>query len=202
MKGRDAAGLKEVLEAYAVNPLEYLSRIAAVQAGRWFAETLNEKFASVMPVFEELLQAEFKSGDEEGYLNFEKAFFEYVEGSKDQDLVNFSRKHLRVVDRKSPGLPTLIERAMNVLNDAGFEFSMELAKRINKRRATMFHSSIVMSDKDVTAFYEETSAVTAMLMLLTLRNLGVDLKMLPSHHSFTSNFRQFAKKPSAPEEGA
>lgn len=123
-----------------------------------------------------------------------RAFFEYVDAAKDPAIRKFARKHLEVKQRKSPGLPTLIERATSVLNEAGFTFGSDLPKRINKRRATMFYSSPLMDERDVKAFYEETSAVTAMLTLLTLRDFGVDLLLLSDHHSGMGDFRQFMKR--------
>jgi hypothetical protein len=58
----------------------------------------------------------------------------------------------------------------------------------------MFHSSGLKDDGDVTVFYEETSAVTAILMLLTLRDLGVDLGLLSRHYAGIGDFRQFMKE--------
>ena len=197
MKSRDAAGLKEVLEVYAANQFDIPTRIAAVQTGRWFGGTLNEKFAAVMPVLEELLKARFKSGEETSYLASEQAFFAYVDAAEDPTVGEFARKHLEVKDRKSPGLPTLIARATRLLNDAGFVFGADLPKRINKRRATMFHSSPLMDEGDVKAFYEEASAATAMLTLLTLRDLGVDLSPLSGHYPGMRDFSQFMKRPNA-----
>lgn len=194
MKGQDGASLKEVLKVYADNPFDFITRISAVQTGRWFGDSLNEKFGAVMPVLEEYLKAHFTSGDEESYLASERAFFDYVDAAKDPAIREFARKHLEVRQRKSPGLPTLIERATSVLNKAGFTFGSDLPKRINKRRATMFHSSPLMDERDVKAFYEETSAVTAMLTLLTLRDFGVDLTLLSDHHSGMGDFRQFMKR--------
>lgn len=198
MKGRDAAGLKEVVEAYAADQFDFATRIAAIQTGRWFGGTLNEKFATVMPVLEELLKARFRSGEETSYLASEEAFFAYVAAAGDPLISEFSRKHLEVKRRKSPGLPTLLERAIEVLNDAGFFFGADLPKRINKRRGTMFHSSPLMDAGDVKAFYEEATAATAILTLLTLRDLGVDLAPLSSHYPGMRDFSQFMKRRDAP----
>ncbi|WP_157136846.1 hypothetical protein [Sphingomonas sp. PAMC 26617] len=197
MKGRDAAGLKEVLEVYAANQFDIPTRIAAVQIGRWFGGTLNERFASVMPVLEELLKARFKSGEETSYLASEQAFFDYVDAAEDPAVGEFARKHLEVKNKKSPGLPTLITRAIKVLNDAGFEFGADLPKRINKRRASMFHSSPLIDGGDVQAFYEEASSATAMLTLLTLRDLGVDLAPLSGHYPSMRDLSQFMKHPNS-----
>jgi hypothetical protein len=117
MKGRDAAGLKAVMEVFAGNQADIATRIAAVQAGRWFAVTLNEKFAAVMPVLEELLKARFKTGEEVSYLASEEAFWALVDAADDPAIGKFARKHVEIRARKSPSLPMLIDRAMAVLNE-------------------------------------------------------------------------------------
>ncbi|MCH7725784.1 MAG: hypothetical protein IH991_04785, partial [Planctomycetes bacterium] len=191
VRGRDGAGLEQVVAGYAANPSDIVNRIHAIQIGRWFGSTLNDKFAAVMPIFEECLKAKYRLAPELTYMEAEAKFFAYVDSSGDPDLIEFSKKHLEVKDRKSPSLSTLIGRALDELNAAGFRFDLKLASRIAKRRATMFHSAPLMSDNDVREFYTETRAVTAALMLLTLRDLAVDISQLPQAYNAMNDFTPF-----------
>lgn len=197
MNGRDAAGLQEVLQVLADARFDLPTRIAAVQTGRWFGATVNDRFAAVMPVLEECLKARFPTKDETSYVASEKDFFAHVDASIDPDVREFSRKHVVVKDRKAPSLTTLVGRAMVYLNDGGFAFAAELAKRIADRRAAMFHSSPTFDDVAVQRFHEETTAATAILMLLTLDDLGVDLQPLSSHFHALGDISPFMRPPSS-----
>lgn len=193
MNGRDSAGFSKILHAFVQNRDNFPSRIAAIQTGRWFGGTVNDRFAAVMPVLEEYLKENFQNDEENSYIALEQAFFAHVDASNDPDIREFSRKHIEVRKRKSPSLPTLIGRAIDRLNSAGFNFDTDLAKRITKRRATMFHSSPTMADEDVREFYEETKATTAILLLLTLADFGVNLAPLSTHYHGLVDFSQFLK---------
>lgn len=194
VRGRGGVGLEQVVAGYAANPSDIVNRIHAIQVGRWFGSTLNDKFAAVMPIFEECVKAKYPLSAELSYLEEEARFFAYVDASGDHDLIEFSKKHLEVKRRKSPSLSTLIGRAFGELNAAGFQFDLKLASRIAKRRAKMFHSAPLMSDDDVRAFYMETRAVTAALMLLTLRDLSVDISQLPQAYHAMNDFAPFMPK--------
>ena len=189
--GQDGTGLRQVLEAYMAAPIDIVTRIYAVQVSRWFGASLNDKFATVMPVFEDYVTHAFKSEQEESLLATEKAFFAYVDAAPDSALIEFSKKHLQVKDRKSPSLPTLIGRAIASVISEGFHFDPGLAKRISARRATMFHSAPLMTEADVRSFYEETQAVTALLMLRTLAELRVKIAPLSTAHHALSEFSCF-----------
>jgi hypothetical protein len=189
--GQDGTGLGKVLQAYTAAPVDIVTRIHAVQVSRWFGASLNDKFAAVMPVFEQYVQATFKSEQEESFLALEKAFFAYVAAAPDSALAEFSKKHLQVRNRKSPSLPVLIGRAIASVTSEGFRFDPVLAKRISDRRAAMFHSAPLMTEVDVRSFYEETQTVTALLMLRTLDELGVKLETLSTDRHALSEFSQF-----------
>ncbi|NSX94073.1 hypothetical protein [Agrobacterium tumefaciens] len=203
MRGRDNASLQTVLEAFLSDQQAMMNRIHAVEYSRWFGGSLNDQFAAVMPVFEEYVQAKFKTADEQSYMNNAADFWKYVDEAPDENLRNFAKKHLIVKDSKAPGLPILISRAMDGLNDIGFDFRPMLAGRINQRRAQMFHRAPTMSDKSVADFYEEKLAVTAMLMLYTLQELGINLNgiaqnlgALMEHSSFTQKWKKLGPQSS------
>ncbi|MUZ74798.1 hypothetical protein GOZ90_19090 [Agrobacterium vitis] len=201
MRGRDQSSLEAVLAAYIENPERLLNNIHAIEYSRWFGASLNDQFAAVMPVFEEYVQGKFKTADEESYLSTASDFWAYVENAPSQDLIDFANKHLKVQESKAPGLPTVIKRALTELNEQGFAFDLQLAKRINNRRAQMFHRAPVVSESAVSDFHEEKLAVTAALMLLTLRDLGVrldgiaeNLGALMEHARFTQRWNELEKE--------
>lgn len=175
MRGRYGANLSKALSTLVADPVGIMNRIHAVEHARWFGASLNDQFAAVMPVFEEYLQANFKKADEKSYLDQAERFWKYVDDAPDEDLKEFSKKHLKPVNSKAPGLPTLIERAIAKLNALGFAFDPKLSSRINKRRAAMFHRAPNFTPDDAQSFYEEKLAVTAVLLLFTLEDLGVNL---------------------------
>ncbi|MCP1203734.1 hypothetical protein [Acetobacter oryzoeni] len=189
--GWDEVGLEEVISAYLKAPRDLVNRIHAVQLGRWFATNLNDKFSAVMPTFEEYLQSRFKNEEEENFLHSQRIFFDYIDASADPEIAQFSKKHIQVKSSKAPSLVTLLNRAINTLRDSGFRFDETLPRRIAKRRATMFHSAPIMNDDDVQAFYEETRAVTFMLMLFTLKDFGVSLERLSKAYQPLATFDDF-----------
>lgn len=189
--GWDGVGLEEVISAYLKAPRDLVNRIHAVQLGRWFATSLNDKFSAVMPTFEEYLQSRFKTQEEESFLDGKKAFFDYIDASADPQIAQFSKKHIQVKNSKAPSLITLLDRAIDTLRASGFRFDDTLPRRIAKRRATMFHSAPLMNDDDVQAFYEETRAVIFMLMLFTLKDFGVSLNRLSEAYHPLVTFSDF-----------
>lgn len=193
--GQGGVSLQNVLDAFAANPVDFVTRIFSVESGRFFATTLNDQFARVMPVFEEYIKARFNQADESDYLAKETAFFDWVDQASNRDIGDFCRKHVQVVERKSPSLPTQLQRAMTVLNEAGFRFASDLPRRISKRRASMFHSAPLMDEENVRSFSVETKAVTAMLLLHTFRDLGVPLAPLTEALRPLSDFAVFLAEP-------
>lgn len=194
MAGRGGVGLATVLERFAANSSDFVTRIHAIESSRFFATTLNDKFAHVMPVFEQYLKATYAQADEDSYASKEQAFFDWVDQSADPDIPEFSKKHIQVVKRKAPSLQTLIARAIASLNTEGFRFGENLAKRIASRRAAMFHSAPLMEKADVRSFYIEVRAVTFMLLLHTLRDIGVPLAPMAEEYHALSDFVPFLKK--------
>jgi len=193
MAGRDSVGLYDVLENFVQKSAELPARISAIEAARWFGGTLNERFVAVMPVLEEYLKAHFRHDDEESFIALEQAFFDHIDASDNLGIREFARKHIEVKGRKTPSLTTLISRATEHLNKRGFAFQADLAKRIAKRRAAMFHTAGLKAEEDIQPFYEEATATTAILLLLTMDELGVDIEQLSSHHRGLHEFSQFMK---------
>ena len=200
MCGQGGIDLQQVLNSYVASSVDFVTRIHSVESSRYFATTLNNKFAHVMPVFEEYLKATYNQADEESYATREQAFFDWVDESPDTEVREFSKKHITVVKRKSPPLQKLIKRALVSLNAEGFRFGSDLAKRITKRRAAMFHSAPLMEEEDVRSFYVEVRAVTFILLLHTLRDIGVPVQPLTDQYHSLSDFVPFLKKGSWEDE--
>jgi hypothetical protein len=191
--GSGGTGLQQVLDAFIRAPVDLVTRMHAVESSRLFATTLNDKFARVMPVFEEYLRANFKAPDEVSYAAQEQAFFEWVDASSQEEIREFPKKHVQVVDRKAPSLPILIERGLDVLRNEGFRFPASLAKGIAARRGAMFHAAPIMQEEDIPSFYLEVRAVTAALLLHTLRDLGVPIAGLTEEYHALSDYTEFLK---------
>jgi len=178
MRGRDGVDLRTVLEHFLAAETDFVTRIHVVEYGRFFSRNLNDRFAVLMPVLEDYLGRTYPHQEETGYLEARDKFFAHVEQAQDPDIQNFARKHLKEIDSKAPSLKTLLKRAIDSLNADGFRFSPVLAKRIQTRRARLFHSPDVLGGSDANLFYQEVRAATAILMLHTLRDLGVPISSL------------------------
>ncbi|MET0369851.1 MAG: hypothetical protein ABW039_00590 [Sphingobium sp.] len=187
-------GLKHVLDAFTNKPNDYVIRIHAVEASRHFATTLNNKFAQAMPVFEEFLRSTFTAPDEVSYAAHEKTFFDWIEASQEESVREFAKKHVKVVQRKAPSLPQLIDRGLQTLRADGFRFPTPLAKGIASRRGAMFHSAPLMEENDVPAFYHEVRAITFALLLLTLKDLGIPVSTLIEEYHALSDYSDFLKE--------
>ena len=102
-----------ILEKFFIDNDSILARIHSIDFCRHFTSNLNDRFSVIMPVLEAYLKRRYTSADEESYLQSEKAFFEWVDKADNDNIKEFSRKHLNVVNRKSPSLKTLLGRALS-----------------------------------------------------------------------------------------
>jgi hypothetical protein len=192
--GMGGTGLQQVLDAFMSDPADFVTRIHAVEASRHFATTLNDKFAQTMPVFEDYLRTTFTAPDEVSYATYEKAFFDWVELSPHKEVREFPKKHVKVVERKAASLPNFIERGLDALRAEGFRFPATLAKSIAGRRGAMFHAAPIMKEEDIPSFYLEVRAITAALLLHTLRDLDVPIKDLAEEYHALSDYMDFLKE--------
>jgi hypothetical protein len=194
VRGIGGIDTPEILAKFLENRVDLLSRIQAVEFNRFFSTNLNDRFSAIMPALEAYLKGRYTSPDELTFIHLEEAFFNFINESKNDNFIEFSRKHLSVKDRKSPSLTTLLTRAIDFVNNKGFIFPSELATKIQKRRGRQFHSVIGMSQSDVMGFYEEVQAACALLMLHTFDDLGIDISLLSQRHSALRDMRAFLPK--------
>lgn len=175
-RGAGGLTLAGVLERFDADRDSILARIYALEFSRQFSKNLNDRFVVVMPVLEEYLRSRYASAEEANYLEHKAAFFAWVDKAEDPNIQAFARKHLTVVDKqKAPSLRMLIERAIEHLNGRGFRFPVSMGKRLQQRRATLFHAIPELAEGEGLRFSTEQTAATALLLLHTLEDLGVDI---------------------------
>ena len=192
--GWGGADLKTVLEKFLSDSDGFMNRFYAIEHSRFFTRDLNSRFAVLMPAFEEFVKRRFASKEEVEFAQQEKEFFGWVELSKNDALIQFSKKHIQVVKRKSASLPMLIERSIEELNGLGFCFPTSLAKSINNRRGAVFHSVPQMNKHDIYKYYSEVRALNGLLTLHTLGDLGIEVSYLAQHHQALSHFNEYLHK--------
>ncbi len=177
--GRCQADITEILKRYVKNRKKLSKQIQAVRYSRHFCNSLQDRFSATLPVLEELINAIYAEPDESTYVDDKQRFIEFIESSDDPSIREFLRKHIKVVEEKSPSLKLLIERAIFSLNQDGCKFSKNLAVRIRDRRAKLFHRSFDVIDKDDgIKLQAETIFIEAMLALHIYRDLGIELAEL------------------------
>lgn len=190
--------LQKIMENFLSNSDDFMNRIYAVEFSRFYTKDLNAKFAVAMPAFEQYLKAQFTTKEESAFAKNEKDFFAWVDLSNNEHIIEFWKKHLNVVKRKSTSLPIVISRAIDDLNKKGFRFPQTLSKDINNRRAAVFHSVPNMSTEEIYKYFAEIEAIDGMLMLFTLKDLGVDIGYLSEHYHALSHMQRYLKKREIP----
>ncbi len=194
---KDVAGgdLQSILEKFLAREKDFLNRIHAVEFSRLFSRNLNDQFAVVMPILENHVQRVYKTADEESYITAQAEFFAWIDSSPLESVREFPKKHVEIKNKKTPGLQTLLTRAIEFLNTKGFCFDTALASRIQKRRGALFHAAPEISNEEVMKFYSEVNVATALLLLHTLSDLGIDISYLAERYHALGDFRAFLKKP-------
>jgi hypothetical protein len=193
-QGLGGGTLKTILENFMSSRDDFLDRIHAIEFSRHYSKNLNDRFSVLMPILEAYLKRRYTAEDEENYIKFEKAFFDWVESSNDENIVEFSRKHIEVKARKAPSLSTLLSRAISFVNSKGFAFPNNVAARIQSRRGRLFHSSPRMSEDEARKFYIEVQAATGLLMLHTYDDLGIDIASFAESYFPLYDLRPFFKR--------
>lgn len=194
LNGIGGTSLQSIMEKFVLNQGDFITRIRVVEFSRFFSNNLTDRFAVVMPVLENYLRAKYSQNEERAYVDSEQKFFDWVYSSDNDEIIEFSRKHIEVRDRKAPSLKTLIARAIDTVNNTGFCFPIDMAERIQKRRGQMFHSGS-LADKDTRAFFDEVRAMTGLLMLHTYMDLGIELKSLAERPFSLWDLRGFVVRP-------
>jgi hypothetical protein len=180
--GMGGGDLPTVLECFLANRESVMARVHAIETCRHFTNNLNSQFSVIMPAFEAYLKARYTETDETEYLEQRDAFFAWVDQAPDAAIGEFSKKHLKEVNTKAPSLQILISRAIDAMNAKGFVFPAGLARRITKRRGSLFHSVASFEVGEARTFYEEVRAAVGLLMLHTYEDLGIDVSYLSTEY--------------------
>jgi hypothetical protein len=159
------------------------------------------KFSITMPVLEEYVRRKYTSPDESSYLRAEKQFFDWVYQNETPEFQDFSRKHLKIVRSKAPSLTTLLARSIVDVNSKGFRIPLTMAEALQKRRGKMFHAAPIMDKEEAKRSHLEVLAATALLMLHTYLDFGIDVSCLASRYEALWEFQPFliAPKDEVPE---
>ncbi|MGH1591336.1 hypothetical protein ACRBEV_26955 [Methylobacterium phyllosphaerae] len=196
--GLPGADLPAILSQFLSQEKEMVDRIHAVEFGRFFSRNLNDRFAVMMPVLESYVQARYKTGEEESYIEAQDEFFAWIDKSPSHAVREFPKKHVSLKNKKAPSLKTLLTRAIETVNAKGFAFNPELAGRIQDRRGALFHAAPQMDKDEALSFALEVRAITGLLLLHILEDLGIDVAYLAHRYHALGDMRPFMK---APERG-
>jgi hypothetical protein len=192
-RGWGGASIELILDRYLTHSTDLLTRIAAVERSELFTTDIFERFASTMPILEAYLKARYTNPDEASFLQAQKAFFDWVDQSPDPAVLGFSRKHLDVRKSKAPSLRILLDRAIAFVNSKGFAFRSDYGARIQARRGSVFHRAPQDDETEIRKFWADGLAVTNLLLLLTLDDLGIDIAYLAENHP-PGSLRWFVKR--------
>lgn len=193
LKGIADAELPSILERFLSREKDIVDQIHAVEFSRFFSRNLNDRFAVTMPVLDGYVQSRYKTSKEESFIAAQAEFFAYVDASPSMAVREFSKKHIKVHNKKAPGLKTLLSRAIAFVNSKGFCFDPVLASRIDDRRGRLFHAAPLMGKEEVRSFYLEVQAITGLLLLHTLTDLGIDIAYLADRYHALGDMRPFMR---------
>jgi hypothetical protein len=129
-----------------------------------------------MPILESYLQNKYKDIDREqsSFLEHKSIFIGFIDSSTEK-IQDFFKEHISIINTKTLGLKQLLRIAIDELNNSGYELELAYAPRITKRRGSLFHSDVEITRGEIVDVYDETLAMAAILMLLALRDLGLDI---------------------------
>lgn len=202
LKGISGGDLPRILEHYLVNEKDIVDRIHAVEFCRFFSRNINDRFSISMPVIDSYVQSRYKTGEEKSYIEAQADFFAWVDSSPSEGVREFPKKHISIKNSKSPGLKTLLLRAIDHVNEKGFRFDPDLAARIQDRRGKLFHAAPQMAEDDVLKFYIEVRAIAGLLLLHTIEDLGIDIAYLADRYHALDDLRPFMQPQKRAQDSA
>jgi hypothetical protein len=195
LQGLAGANLPSILERFLAREKDIVTRIQAVEFSRFFSGNLCDRFSVTMPVLESDMRGRYKTGAEESFLAAQDEFFAWIDSSPSEAVREFPKKHISVRNTKASSLKTLLSRAIAYVNEKGFCFDPKLAGRIQDRRGKLFHTVLDMDKDEVISFYLEVQAITGLLLLHTLADLGIDIAYLANQYHALGDMRPFMRSP-------
>lgn len=168
---------EKVLNKYHENRETLSKLIDTIWVCENISKTLQDKLPLIIPAYESYLKRFFTNIDEEEYIKFEQNFFQYIDKSNDENVIEFSKKHIQVIERKSASFRAMIERSIDQINSFGFSIDKKYAKQISIRRGKMFHGSLDIKDNsDAISLYEEYNITLSLLTLHVYIDLGLNVE--------------------------
>jgi hypothetical protein len=196
VNGLGGGFINSVLKNYAEHRERIAPLINSLSYARHKATNLQEKFSIIMPLLEQYLKDRFSQPDEISYSLHRSVFFDWVESSDNAEIIEFSKKHMKEVNIKSPSLKTLLNRSAAFLSNNGFHFSEALLRQISKRRPEVFHSRLqINATADANKFKAEVMAIIAMLTLHVMLELGIEISELNRTSMWSDEINPFFKTP-------
>ena len=174
LNGIGDASLSEIMIAFYKKRDLFRRIIYCVDMIRFFSNNVVDKFRVIMPVLENYLRQKYKDKEQESFLERKSQFFKIVDCST-EEIREFCKRHVSIRESKSLGLKNVLAMAIEELNQSGYDIDLGFADRVNGRRGSLFHSDVEIGEGEILDVYDETLAMAAMLMLLAMRDLGLDI---------------------------
>lgn len=187
-EGCDRATLGVILRNFFLNREDFIERIMTINYSTHFAKTVNDAFSSTVPILEIYLKRRFKNTEEAQLHNLKEEFFSFIEREAKEELREFSRKHIKFVKEKPRGLLQYIEEAITYLNERGWKIPTKMARNIRDRRGAAFHGTWSLKGDDFYKFHWENKIARAILLFLTLEELGIDIEKAAKRYPVISEF--------------
>ena len=136
------------------------------------------KFRLLAPTLERYLRDRYRTLEGSNFKDSEQKFFLYINSSNDPAICDFSKAHIKIVDRKTLSFKQLIEAAIACLSDKGLVIPPEYASRISKRRHTFSHNGDPVSASDFGDFYLDVQCALIILVAHIYLDIGVPVNVL------------------------
>lgn len=103
---------------------------------------LEEKLFWSIPILEQQLRRNFQSDDGNSFIELRGRFFEKIETEFDEDLIMFSRKHLRVNNHKPKGLKQFVSDAVALFQKYNYPIPDVFAEAFYETRNGLMHGAL------------------------------------------------------------
>jgi ApeA N-terminal domain 1 len=178
-----------IMQNFYQNFILFRKIIYCIDKIRFFSKFVVDNFRVVTPILESYLRKRYKDDEQASYLELKGLFFKLIDSSGEA-IQEFCKRHISIRESKALGLKNLLELAIEELNKSGYEIDSGFAGRINDRRGSLFHSDIEIAEGQILDVYDETLAMAAMLMLLAMRDLGLDISAIASRPNAFRDLRR------------
>jgi hypothetical protein len=189
LKGLGDASLENIMKAFYQRRDLYRKIIYCIDKVRFFSGYVIDNFRIVMPILESYLRELYRDREQHSFLEEKGAFLKLIDSSTDM-IKELCKKHVTIKGSKALGLKNLLRIAIGELNNSGYEIDLSYADRITDRRGSLFHSDVEITRGELIDVYDETLAMAAMLMLLALRDLGLDIGVIAVRNNAFTDLRR------------